>query len=250
MIPKIIHYCWFGGSPKSKKILKCIESWKKFCPDYEIVEWNEDNFDVSDCEFASVAYNEKAWAFVSDYARLKIVYENGGIYLDTDVELIKSLDPFLQNEAYIGFESKDQVTTGLGFGAEKGNPVVKKMLDEYYEAKYRDANGNICRLVSPVVNTRALLECGLNLPDDGNIQKLKGFTVYPSDYFNPKDFYSEIMNITENTVSIHHYDASWMDFKHKFKQKRYAFFYKMWFYPWRVIRKNKFIYSFVKFFKR
>lgn len=250
MIPKIIHYCWFGGAKKSRKIEKCINSWKKYCPDYEIIEWNENNTDFSECEFAVDAYKEKAWAFVSDYVRLKVIYENGGIYLDTDVELIKNLDPFLNNHAYIGFETRNTVTTGLGYGAEKNNPVIKKMMDYYEGIKYRDSEGNLSRPIAPNVSTDVLLDCGLKVPDSGQIQNLDLITIYPSDYFCPKDYYSEVLDITENTVSIHHYVASWMDTKHRMKQKRFAFFYKLWLYPWRLLKKNKLIFFIVKKIKK
>lgn len=246
MIPKKIHYCWFGDSHKSRKIKKCIKSWKKYCPGYEIIEWNDDNVDFSDCEFAKDAYKEKAWAFVSDYVRLKVIYENGGIYLDTDVELIKNLDQFLNNSAYIGFETKETVTTGLGYGAERGNPVIKEMMDYYKVIRYRDSNGNIIRQTSPEVSTKVLLNHGLKIPDKGMIQELNDIMVFPSDYFCPKDYYSEVMSITDNTVSIHHYVASWMDKKHRFKQKKFAFLYKLWLYPWRIIRRNKVFYFFAQ----
>ena len=119
MIPKKIHYCWFGGNPLPELAIKCLESWKKYCPDYEIIEWNETNFNLDSCEYVREAYQAKKWAFVSDYARLKVVYDNGGIYLDTDVELIKSLDRLLKNKSFFGTETTGVVATGLGFGAEK-----------------------------------------------------------------------------------------------------------------------------------
>ena len=123
-IPKVIHYCWFGGNPKPKLVQKCIHSWKKYCPDYEIIEWNESNFDISSCPlYVRQAYDVKKWAFVSDYARLKIIHTCGGIYLDTDVELIKSLDSLLEYNAFFGFEDGKYVATGLGFGAVSDNCV-------------------------------------------------------------------------------------------------------------------------------
>ena len=123
-IPKVLHYCWFGGAPKPKNIQNCIRSWKKYCPDYEIIEWNEQNFDVSQSLYTRQAYDARRWAFVADYARLKILYEQGGIYMDTDVELLRSLDDLLVYPAFFGFQHNNEVATGLGFGAEARSPVA------------------------------------------------------------------------------------------------------------------------------
>ena len=126
MIPKIINYCWFGKNPLPTSVKKCINSWKKYCPDYKIIQWDETNFDVKSNMFVKEAYEAKAWAFVSDYARLKVKYENGGIYFDTDVELVKNLDFLLKNSAYIGIQQSEYLcNTGLGFGAEKGILLLK-----------------------------------------------------------------------------------------------------------------------------
>ena len=129
MISKKIHYCWFGKGPKSEIIQKCIDSWKEFCPDYEIIEWNEENFDVYGIPYTAAAYADKKWAFVSDYARLKIVYENGGIYLDTDVLLHNNLDELLQYECWLASDDVRYMSTGLGFGAEKGHWLVQKLME-------------------------------------------------------------------------------------------------------------------------
>lgn len=129
MIPKVIHYCWFGRNEKSDLIKSCIESWQKYCPEYQIIEWNENNFDVNTCEYTREAYLARKWAFVSDYARLKIIFENGGIYLDTDVELKKGLDNCLNYHAWFAQDDIRYINTGLGFGACKGNLLLKKMLD-------------------------------------------------------------------------------------------------------------------------
>lgn len=130
-IPKVLHYCWFGGAPKPKNIQNCIRSWKKYCPDYEIIEWNEQNFDVSQSLYTRQAYDARRWAFVADYARLKILYEQGGIYMDTDVELLRPLDDLLAYPAFFGFQHNNEVATGLSFGAEARSPVVKALLDDY-----------------------------------------------------------------------------------------------------------------------
>lgn len=198
-IPRKIHYFWFGGGVKSSKVKKCIESWKKFCPDYEIIEWNESNYDYKKHPFMIKAYEDKKWAFVSDYARLDVLYEYGGIYLDTDVEIIKNIDDLLENHAYIGFERKDLLGDGQGFGGEKGFPLFKEMmavydgLDEYIE--------------SPKLRTEVCVSHGLKL--DGSRQTIDGMEIYPVDVFCPKNFKTGIVQVTTNTKSIHHFDASW-----------------------------------------
>lgn len=130
-IPKVIHYCWFGHGEKSELIQKCMASWRKYCPDWEILEWNEDNIDVNYCSYSSRAYQQKLWGYVPDPLRMKIIYENGGVYLDTDVELVHSLDDLLEYSAWFGYGTDTQVNTGSGFGAEKGNPFIKTILDHY-----------------------------------------------------------------------------------------------------------------------
>ena len=206
MIPKVIHYCWFGKKEKSSEILKCIESWKKYCPDYDIVEWNEDNFDVECIPFVKKAYSERKWAFVSDYARLKIVYENGGIYLDTDVELIKPLDDLLSLDCYMGIQKDGCVATGLGFGALKGHEVLRALMYDYHNREF--LQGKACKTIAcPIVNTEVLKKYGYIQED--KTQSFAGVTVFSSEYFDPKDCETYILNTTENTYSIHHYDATW-----------------------------------------
>ena len=136
MIPKIIHYCWFGRGEKPELLKHCIESWKKYCPDYEIKEWNEENFDVNMFQYTSEAYKMKKYAFVSDVARVWIVYNYGGIYLDTDVELKQSLDDFLKYDGWFASDSIKFVATGLGFGGIKGNKIVKAILDDYEDRAF------------------------------------------------------------------------------------------------------------------
>ena len=136
MIPKIIHYCWFGGESLPESAIKCINSWKKFCPDYEIIRWDESNYDVTKNVYMKEAYEAKKWGFVPDYARLDIVYNYGGIYMDTDVELLKPLDDLLGCNAYMGVEKPGIVALGLGFGAEKGNSVIGDLLEEYNDKRF------------------------------------------------------------------------------------------------------------------
>ncbi len=211
MIPRIIHYCWFGGNPLPESVLKYIESWKKYCPDYEIKQWNEENYDYKKCPYTLEAYEAKKWAFVSDYARLDIIYNNGGIYLDTDVEIIKSLDGLLDNECFLALEQHSHlIASGLGFGAEKGNEAIKEMLDEYRDVHFKLANGIYNTMPPcPTRNTAPFYKHGFNLEIDKPV-KLGSATVYPPEYFCPYNYEDNSCNITENTVSIHHYDSSWV----------------------------------------
>ena len=207
MIPKKIHYCWFGYGELTSKAKKCIQSWKKYCPDYEIIEWNENNFNVNQNEYTKKVYREKKYAFLSDYARLKIIYEQGGIYLDVDVEIVKSFDDLLNNKAYFGFESEKFINTGAGFGAEKGNNAVKVLLEQYNQL----LDGTKDTIGCPILNTRALVKLGLKL--NNQLQELDDCTVYPSDYFDPYDDPTGRLNKTKNTHSIHWYAKSWLDKK-------------------------------------
>lgn len=213
MIPKIIHYCWFGGNPLPEQYKKYMESWKEYCPDYEIVEWNENNFDVTKNQYCYEAYQASKWAFVSDYARLKIIYENGGIYLDTDVELIKDVTPLVADGVgFIGFQNPIEATTGLGFAAAPHNPVVKAMLDIYENRSFVNADGAYNDIPCPAANTIGLIRCGLKVgkPWCDQVQYLQGMCVYPEEYFNPLDNDTQKLNITEHTYSIHQYAATWL----------------------------------------
>lgn len=156
MIKKTIHYCWFGGNPKNEIILKCMESWKKYCPDYEIIEWNETNFDVNMNKFTEEAYKNHKWAFVSDVARLYIIYNYGGIYLDTDIELKDNLDEWLNYDGWFAFQYENTINTGLGLAGKKGNRIVKLLLDDYENRRFVDENGNIVMQVCSDINTELL----------------------------------------------------------------------------------------------
>ena len=209
MIPKKIHYCWFGGNPKPKLAEKCFRSWKRYCPGYEIVEWNEDNYDLSAAPlYVRQAYEAKKWAFVTDYVRLQVVYEQGGIYLDTDVELRKPLAQLLENRAWFGFEDGKHVNTGCGFGAEQGHRILRDMMDDYRDIPFVQADGTFDTLSCPRRNTAVFLCQGLR--QDNSMQTLEdGVLVLPSDYLNPKDWKTGEIRITENTISVHHFSASW-----------------------------------------
>lgn len=221
MIPKKIHYCWIGGNPLPKSAKKCIASWKKYCPDYEIIEWNESNYDFTKNQYMREALEAKKWGFVPDYARLDIIYKHGGIYLDTDVEIIKSFDSLLENKGFAGFESKEYVALGLGFGAEAGNPVIKALLDSYDDLHFINKDGSLNMVPSPQLNTVTLANIGL--VRNGEKQLINdSFTIFPPEYFCPKSFYDGVIRRTKKTYSIHHFDASWFDNdKQKEKNKRW-----------------------------
>jgi len=210
MIPKIIHYCWFGGDVIPEHDKKCIESWKKFCPDYKIVRWDESNYDYTKNKYMREAYEAKKWGFVPDYARLDIVYENGGIYLDTDVEIIRNIDDLIENRAYMGFEVGEiAVNPGLGFGAEKGFPLFKRMMEDIYgNRNFKTGDGDYDLTPSPTLNTNFLSDLGLIRNNE--IQTVEGMRVYPSDWFCPIDTASAVFNPTENTHTIHYFHASWL----------------------------------------
>lgn len=205
MIPKIIHYCWFGKGKKPKLAKKCIASWKKYCPDYEIIECNEENFDVNQNEYTRYCYENKLWAYLSDYARLMVVFENGGIYFDTDVEAIKTFDSLLEHKAFFGFENDKFIASGLGFGAEKEHPSIKLMLDEYSFLAC-DENGKIIPLGCPILNTNAIAKMGFEL--NGKSQNIDGVQLLSQDFLNPYKDNIGKLNKTENTYSIHWFAKS------------------------------------------
>lgn len=225
MIPKVIHYCWFGGNPQNGVIEKCIESWKKYCPDYEINEWNESNYDVTKHSFMKAAYEAKKWAFVSDYARVDILYHQGGVYLDTDVELVKSLDAFLNYDFYAGFESVNFVAFGLGFGSTEGHPVVKAILDYYDCLEFPDTEFGRSMVSSPRIQTTVLAKHGMVC--NNQTQEFEGCHIFNTEYFNPMSFKTGETNLTNNTVSIHHYDMSWLTESNKKSKYR----------EWKLVKK-------------
>lgn len=210
MIPKIIHYCWFGGNKLDDNAQKCIASWKRFFPEYKIIEWNESNFDISKYDFCRKAYEAKKWAFVSDVARLSILYENGGIYFDTDVEIIRSYDDIITNDSkgFIGFEQTGQVASGLGFGAEKSHPLLKELLTLYEKLDFDAFAFDLSKVACTIITTNLLLTKGLCYSNTK--QHICDFDIYPTDYFSPIDYYTGRMKKTNNTHSIHWYSASWL----------------------------------------
>lgn len=206
-IPRIIHYCWFGGKPKPPLAEKCIASWKKFCPDYEIREWNEDNFDLSTAPaYVHQAYEAGRWAFVTDYVRLVALVKMGGVYMDTDVEVVKPLDAYLQHEAFAGFESVDRVQTGL-LACRPDFPLFREFLSHYDTAQFLLPDGTQDTTTNVEVLTRLCVARGLQL--NNCYQVVDGLAVYPREYFCPVDFETEKLKRTRKTVTIHWFCASW-----------------------------------------
>jgi hypothetical protein len=207
-IPKKIHYCWFSGEPMPDIFQSCIRSWKKYCSDYEIICWDGSNYDYKQNEYAYEAFKQEKWAFVSDVARLDIVYSQGGVYLDLDVELLRNIDDLLCNEAYCGFFTKHYVCIGQGFGAIAGFQPIQDLRRIYDTLSFYNEDGSLNMKPAPVYLTDTLHSWGLNL--DGSLQEVRGLTVYPSDVLSPRNYDNGIVNITTNTYSIHHYSATWL----------------------------------------
>ncbi|MDE6234859.1 MAG: glycosyl transferase [Muribaculaceae bacterium] len=215
MIPKKIHYCWFGRNPLPESALKCIASWRKYLPDYEIIEWNEDNFDVFQTQYTAQAYQAGKYAFVSDYARFKILYEHGGLYFDTDVEVIRPMDDIIANGAFMGFEinpckshTYGEVNPGVGIGSQIDNPILGELIKKYEFLQFQNNDGSF-NLTTIVKYTTDVLK-GEGLSNVEGIQYLKDITIYPADYFNPYDDLTGRLKKTPNTVSIHWYSKSWI----------------------------------------
>jgi len=206
--PRIIHYCWFGGNPLPALALKCIKSWRKHCPDCEIIEWNEDNFNVNYNNYTKEAHSAGKWAFVSDVARLWAVYSMGGVYFDTDVELLQPIDDLLCGGMFIGFESDEHINTGQGFGAEKGFWLIKALLDAYNGISFINPDGTLNTTPCTVHNTNAMRREGFVI--NNSMQVINGAAVYPSEYFCPKDIKTGVLSMTVNTRAIHHFDGSWL----------------------------------------
>lgn len=216
MIPKKIHYCWFGKNKMPDEYLKYMETWEKYCPDYEIIRWDEQNYDVTKNDYLKQAYNNKKWAFVSDYARVDVVYQYGGVYLDTDVELLKSLDEFLKWDMFCGFQSAEYIAWGLGFGAVRGHELLEAVLKVYEQMEFVKSDGSLNLVSCPVIQSSVMSKHGFIL--DGTPQEKDNVAVYPKEFFNPYSFKKGLGRITENTHSIHHYSASWVEKEVKIKE--------------------------------
>jgi len=222
MIPKVIHYCWFGRNPLPKSAKKCVSSWKKFMPDYEIKEWNEDNFDVNIIPYTHDAYEAKKYAFVSDYARFWILYHYGGVYFDTDVEVIRPMDDLIEKGAFMGWEAHDSrgiwcVNPGLGLAAPRNMTLYKEILNRYELMELYEKGGRVSAYTMIPMIKDFLVYKGIKL--DGSLQEVGGVYIYPSSFFNPMDSVSGKIIITRETRSIHWYSMSWMPKKVQWKVK-------------------------------
>lgn len=212
-IPKIIHFCWFGGNPLPPLARKCIASWRKFCPDYKIVKWSEKNFDLDCCPYVREAYQAKKWAFVSDVARLYALATFGGVYMDTDVEVIKPIDKLLQYDAVSGFESDTEIPTGL-MASRKNHPLMKELLEEYNDIHFMQENGEPDFTTNVTRITNTCLKYGFVA--NNKKQTVGGFTLLPKDFLCPKDYRTDTLSITENTLTIHHFNGSWLTPQEKY----------------------------------
>lgn len=216
MIPKKIHYCWFGKKEKPEIVKKCIKSWKDVLNEYEIIEWNEDNFDIDSNKFVRQAYDAEKFAFVSDYVRVYVLYNYGGIYLDTDVEVYKKFNnEILNNESFWGFEEKDFIATST-IGAIKGNNLIKQFLDYYKDKNFFEDDGSIDTLTNVAIVSDMVKKFGIRL--DGSYQRIEGIaTIYPQEYFSPYDYINCYSKETENTYTMHHYYKSWLPMRTRIK---------------------------------
>ena len=205
-IPKKIHYCWFGGGKIPEAYQAFIEEWKTVCPDYEIIKWDESNYDVNKVAFMREAAAVKNWTFIADYARFDIVNTHGGVYLDVDVQTLKNYDQFLELDSFWGMEMEFNhqyyVNPGLGFGSAPGNPVLQELL-ELYQSMHFDNQ----RIVASPILLRGFFEKH-GFVQKNVIQQLDFGTIFPKDYFAPLDCLGRL-KVTKNSVSIHHYMASW-----------------------------------------
>ena len=243
MIPKIIHFCWFGNNPLPPLALKCIESWRRFLPEYTIIQWSENAinatqtdgssapdevrvFDVNKIPYTEEAYKAKKYAFVSDYARFDVLYQFGGLYFDTDVELIKPINDIVEQGNFMGCESdlnmgakKLTVAPGLVMGVNKEDCFIKKLIGLYNNLSFIDKEGNVILNKTIVDYTTEMFE-NEGMKNITGVQKVAGYNIYPAEYFCPINAITKRLHITDNTRSIHHYAASWVNTSYKTKIKK------------------------------
>lgn len=217
IIPKKIHSFWFSGDKKPELYEKCIKSWQKNCPDYDIIEWNADNYDTDKNLFMKQAMKEKKWAAVSDYARLDVIYQYGGIYMDMDFELIKNLDNVIHNKAFFAFDPLNFIEMGAAFGAVSKMIIIKHMLNRYEQIPFLKDDGGYNLIPQPQHMLSTFKQFGLSV--NGEFQLIEDMAFYPKDFFCPLDTNLEILMDTENTIGIHHYGAGWYDAK-QYQDKR------------------------------
>ena len=218
LIPPVIHYCWFGGKELPDLYKRCIDSWHEYCPNYEIKKWDETNCNVYETEFTRQAYEVGKLGFVPDYFRLKIIYEHGGIYLDTDVEVLRNLDDLRYNNAFCGMEFPGEVALGLGFGANKENDVVKFLMQRYEKMCFIQEDGTYDETISPIYQTLDLRRMGMEY--GARLQSVSGMTVYPIEVLSPQNINTGEQDITEYSYTLHHYTGSWVTGKRLEEKKR------------------------------
>lgn len=208
MIPRVIHYCWFGGAPLPPSAERCIASWRRHFPGWEIRRWDESSYDVRITPYTAEAYDARKYAFVSDYARFDILHRHGGVYFDTDVEVIRPFDELLAQGAFMGMEGT-LVNPGLGMGAPAGTPLLAELLDHYRGMHFIDSRGHQQQGTVVKHTTDVLLRHGYT--PDGRRQSVADVTIYPEEYLNPFDDITGRLKVTPQTLSIHHYAKSWCD---------------------------------------
>lgn len=211
-VPKIIHYCWFGPKEIPEMEQKCIASWKKVLPDYKIMFWNEQNFDVNSVPYVREAYEKGKYAFVSDYVRMYALYNYGGVYFDTDVEVLKPLDKFLEDKAFIGFENRTMIGTGI-IGAEKHSALFEEMLNYYSNHNFVDDNGNIDTTTNVQIISKLLME--QKFEPRNSEQILSDIHIYERDVFCPKKMDDGTFAVTDRSVTIHRFSGSWLTEREK-----------------------------------
>ncbi len=216
MIPKKIHYCWFGGNPLPQDAKDYIESWKKYCPDYEIIRWDESSFDINSVPYVKEAYENRKWAFVTDYVRLYALYTQGGVYMDTDVELLKPIDCFLEHEAFSGFESETSVPTGI-MASEPKQKAIGDLLKDYDGRHFVNDKGELDLSTNVEAITKYFTDNGMLM--NNQKQTVNGFTMYPYDYFCPKNSRTLKIEVTENSYTIHHFAGTWVESNTNFRKK-------------------------------
>lgn len=228
LIPKKLHYMWLGGKPLSDNLKRCMESWRKYCPDYEIIEWNENNYDITKHPYMMQAYESGAYGFVPDYARLDILYHEGGFYLDTDVEIKRNIDNLLYQEAFCGVEKWQVINFGGLCGSIKNHPMIRRFLDARKNVYFIESNGRQNRNTCGFYDTRVAIREGYRV--NGKTQYIGGMNIYAYDYFQPYDYMSGLMNETPNTHSVHWFNGGWVDEKMKKaneeSKKRYMELYR------------------------
>lgn len=210
-IPKTIHYCWFGGAKLPEIARQCIASWRTHCGDYSITEWNESNFDIAGAPlYVRQAHEARRWAFVSDYVRLSVLHEYGGIYMDTDLEVIRPIDRFLEHRAFSSFQDEESIPTAI-MGSEAGNRWIGALLHDYDGREFLRPDGSY-DLTTNVELITDLTVRDYGLIRDNSCQELAdGVVIYPNRYFCPKVYETQEVEITDDTYTIHHFNASWYD---------------------------------------